>query len=192
MAGRVVRAERRVMGRRRKRWTRTERIDPLDDARAAAGLPTQHGTRPSAEPRLDWMCTVEQAAAAMGVGDVELRGLVERHARLDWGDEHVSRLSRRTLTEFLGARMADDASLGVILGQGIVCRRLASWKKDNIPQCFHGPEGETLTDWVVFVRSYEDRPAEVGDTSVSRLPPTVFDGYAGQYLRLRIKEIPPA
>ena len=117
------------------------------------------------KPTLGWMSTVAEAAAAMEVRPEELLGLIERYAKPDLYGELVSRLPGSTLeTELLGERV-NDPGIARLLRQGIVCRRLASWKKDNVPARFHGREGDLVTDWIVFVRSYEGKSAEEGDTA---------------------------
>jgi hypothetical protein len=116
------------------------------------------------KPTLRWMSTVAEAAAAMDVREEELLAFIERYAKPDLFGELVARLPGATVeAELLGERV-NDPGLGRLLRQGIVCRRVAAWKKDNVPGRFHGRDGDLLTDWIVFVRSYEGKPAEDGDT----------------------------
>lgn len=142
-----------------------EKYCGLASCRRAAARQSRNMAGIARRPVLGWMSTVADAAGVMEVEEEQLRGLIERHARPDLYHEVVARLPAATLeAELLGERMADPG-LGRLLRQGLVCRRLAAWKKDNLSSRFHGRSDDGLTDWIVFVRSYEGKPAEQGDTA---------------------------
>ena len=132
--------------------------------RRAAARQARNMAASKTRPTLGWMCTLADVAAATGFEREELRGIIERNAKPDLYGERVSRLPGWMLTEYLGARLGERPGLDRLLRQGIVARQLAPFKSEGLPPRFRGLVGG-LTDWVLFVRSYEGRPAEDGDTA---------------------------
>lgn len=150
-----------------------ERYCGLASCYRAASRQKRNMTGTKRKPVLGWMSTVSEAAAAMDVREEDLLGFIERHSKPDLYGEVVSRLSWFMLEdELFGGRVSEpEPGLVRLLRLGIVCRRVASWKRDTVPSCFHGQDGSLLTAWIVFVRSYEGKPAEEGDTSTSTAGP---------------------
>ena len=138
--------------------------EPADLATTAIVVASSRALSSAVTPTLGWMSTVAEAAAAIGVEEKALFDLIERYAKGDLYGEIVSRLPASILSEFLGDRWRETA-LARLLRLGLVCRRLDARKSTHLDTCFHAGEGEPLTHWVVFVRSYEGKDANTGDTS---------------------------
>jgi hypothetical protein len=126
------------------------------------------GARPGRRLRaLGWRCTPAELATALGVAETDLRALIERYEKPDLFHERVSRLCREVLCVFVGPKRLENRTVARLLELGIVCRKLDAAKRDHLPDYLRSRDerAESLTDWVIFVRAYEGRAAEDGDTS---------------------------